>query len=73
MELSKELLAEVDDLNGYVTASGGTGGDCIYAKPLSNGMVAFFDSEADGQPKTIVRGAVWNKFIEGAKSGTFDF
>ncbi|SDJ56296.1 protein of unknown function [Nonomuraea jiangxiensis] len=72
MDLSPELRAEVEDFDGYITASSGQGGECIYAKRLSNGMVAIRDSEQPDVYPTVVRGAVWEKFAEGVKAGVFD-
>ncbi|MEO3791306.1 DUF397 domain-containing protein [Nonomuraea sp. B10E15] len=73
MELSKDIATEISDAAGWITASSGQGGECLEAKHLSDGRVALRDTEQPDAEPWVVRRAVWDKFIAGAKNGIFDF
>ncbi|MFF0574845.1 DUF397 domain-containing protein [Streptosporangium saharense] len=55
------------------TRSGEDGGECLEVAPLSGGRVGIRDTEAPDQAPYVVRAAVWDAFIDGAKKGEFDF
>ncbi|MBN6056623.1 DUF397 domain-containing protein [Nonomuraea sp. RK-328] len=72
--MSEEVIKEeIANPIGWVTASSGQGGDCLAAKHLSDGRVALRDTEQPDMEPWVVRRAVWDKFIAGAKRGLFDF
>ncbi|GAA3235289.1 DUF397 domain-containing protein [Nonomuraea helvata] len=73
MELSEQIAREIASPTGWITASSGQGGECLEAKHLSDGRVALRDTEQPDAEPWVVRRAVWDKFIAGAKSGIFDF
>ncbi|TXK43650.1 DUF397 domain-containing protein [Nonomuraea sp. C10] len=43
------------------------------AKHLSDGRVALRDTEQPDTEPWVLRRAVWDKFVAGAKNGIFDF
>ena len=53
--------------------SGSNQGNCLEVAPLSGGRVGIRATEALHQPPFVVRAAVWDAFIDGAKNGEFDF
>ncbi|MEU1734732.1 DUF397 domain-containing protein [Streptosporangium sp. NPDC020145] len=55
------------------TKSGPNQGNCLEVAPLSGGRVGIRDTEAPDQAPYVVRAAVWDAFIDGAKQGEFDF
>ncbi|MBB4913506.1 DUF397 domain-containing protein [Streptosporangium saharense] len=55
------------------TKSSSNGGNCLEVAPLSGGRVGIRDTEAPDQAPYVVRAAVWDAFIDGAKKGEFDF
>ncbi|MEU1736904.1 DUF397 domain-containing protein [Streptosporangium sp. NPDC020145] len=70
MNLSEELR------NAHwrkATKSSSNGGNCLEVGPLSESRVAIRDTEAPDQAPYVVRAAVWDAFIHGAKNGEFDF
>lgn len=73
MELSNEIAEEIANPAGWITASSGQGGDCLEAKHLSDGRVALRDTEQPDTDPWVLRRAVWDKFVTGAKTGIFDF
>ena len=72
MELNEVITREIADPAGWITASSGQGGDCLEAKHLSDGRVALRDTEQPDIQPWVLRRAVWDKFITGAKNGMFD-
>ncbi|MBF8184407.1 DUF397 domain-containing protein [Nonomuraea sp. K274] len=72
MELSEEIIRQIADPTGWITASSDQGGDCLEAKHLSDGRVALRDTEQPDVQPWVLRRAVWEKFITGAKTGLFD-
>ncbi|MEU1736903.1 DUF397 domain-containing protein [Streptosporangium sp. NPDC020145] len=70
MDLSEELARASWR---KATKSGANGGNCLEVAPLSGGRVAIRDTEAPDQAPYVVRAAVWDAFIHGAKNGEFDF
>ncbi|MEV0344883.1 DUF397 domain-containing protein [Nonomuraea sp. NPDC050680] len=73
MELNEGVIKEIANPIGWITASSGQGGDCLEAKHLSDGRVALRDTEQPDAEPWVVRRAVWDKFVAGAKNGIFDF
>ncbi|GAA2204916.1 hypothetical protein GCM10009850_006110 [Nonomuraea monospora] len=73
MELSESLRREIADSSGWVTASSGQGGECLEAKHLSDGRIALRDTEQPDAEPWVIRRAVWDRFVAGAKGGIFDF
>ncbi|MEV0612887.1 DUF397 domain-containing protein [Nonomuraea sp. NPDC050404] len=73
MELSESTRKEIANPGGWITASSGQGGECLEAKHLSDGRIALRDTEQPGSDPWVVRRAVWDTFIAGAKGGLFDF
>ncbi|MFF0574844.1 DUF397 domain-containing protein [Streptosporangium saharense] len=69
-DLTRELL---DAPWRKATKSGENGGNCLEVAPLSGGRVGIRDTEAPDQTPYVVRAAVWDAFIDGAKKGEFDF
>lgn len=70
-EVSEEALANAAWRKA--AKSGDNGGDCIEVAPLPGGRVGIRDTERPDLAPYIVRGAVWDAFIDGAKKGEFDF
>ncbi|MFC4012640.1 DUF397 domain-containing protein [Nonomuraea purpurea] len=73
MELNEEVAKEIANPAGWITASSDQGGDCLEAKHLSDGRIALRDTEQPNAKPWVVRRAVWDKFVVGAKNGIFDF
>jgi hypothetical protein len=73
VELTEVIAREIADPKGWITASSGQGGECLEAKHLSDGRVALRDTEQPDADPWVLRRAVWDKFVAGAKNGTFDF
>lgn len=73
MELSENIAREIANPTGWITASSGQGGECLEAKQLSDGRIALRDTEQPDAEPWVVRRAVWDKFMTGAKNGIFDF
>ncbi|MEW9556084.1 DUF397 domain-containing protein [Nonomuraea sp. NPDC050783] len=72
--MSDELAQELASAKWRrATKTGANGGNCLEVASLSGGRVAIRDSEALEKPPFVVRGAVWDAFIDGAKKGEFDF
>ncbi|MDF5759210.1 DUF397 domain-containing protein [Spongiactinospora sp. TRM90649] len=67
-----DLSEEIADPTGWITASSDLGGECLEAKHLSDGRVALRDTEQPDVQPWILRRAVWDTFITGAKNGLFD-
>ncbi|MEU8250553.1 DUF397 domain-containing protein [Nonomuraea sp. NPDC048916] len=70
MEVTKELL---DNAAWRKAKRSGDSGDCIEVAPLPGGHVGIRDTEHPEQAPYVVRESVWKAFVEGAKSGEFDF
>lgn len=70
MDLSEELRTAAWR---KATKSGSNGGDCLEVAPLSGRRVGLRDTEAPGQAPFVVSAGVWAAFLDGAKSGEFDF
>ncbi|MBE1585468.1 DUF397 domain-containing protein [Nonomuraea angiospora] len=73
MELNEEVAKEIASPAGWITASSDQGGDCLEAKHLPDGRIALRDTEQPDAEPWVVRRAVWDKFVAGAKNGIFDF
>jgi hypothetical protein len=73
VELNEDIMREIADPEGWITASSGQGGECLEAKHLSDGRVALRDTEQPDTDPWVLRHAVWDKFVTGAKNGIFDF
>jgi hypothetical protein len=73
VELNEDIMREIADPEGWITASSGQGGECLEAKHLSDGRVALRDTEQPDTDPWVLRRAVWDKFVVGAKTGIFDF
>jgi hypothetical protein len=72
VELSDDIAREIAGPTGWITASSDQGGECLEAKHLSDGRVALRDTEQPDVQPWVLRRAVWDKFITGAKTGLFD-
>ena len=49
------------------------GGNCIEVAPLSDGRVGIRDTESPDRRPFVVSAPVWRAFLDGVKSGEFDF
>ncbi|MFF3277299.1 DUF397 domain-containing protein [Streptomyces chrestomyceticus] len=53
--------------------SGPNGGQCVAAKPLSDGSVALMQTADPHSPALVYTKEEWRVFVEGVKAGKADF
>jgi hypothetical protein len=61
------------EVNGYRRSSFCDGGSCVEVAPLESGWVAVRDSKDESKVPHLYTKQEWAAFVQGVKSGEFDF